>query len=276
MKTTLFKNGAIAALAVLAVLISACKKDAPQSGNDPQNKPASQSENGKTPEPGDEAPAEEKVPEVTPTVVPDPAPDSTPEPEPAPTPEPKTDPAPEAAAAGGPVSKQVQGYWVMDKDSMIEAMKAEAAKEAGENLDQAAIALILPMFEMMAEMVVIKIGDGTMSQLSPEGEENSTFKFLETDDANGKFKIIETKENGEEEKEVPGHIKGDTLTITDDGTSYVMNRIDEEEFNKRQKKIKDLDPTKLLQGLIPEGLEEELSKGLQIEEAPEPTPVPEP
>ncbi|MCH2061490.1 MAG: hypothetical protein MK183_12775 [Verrucomicrobiales bacterium] len=276
MKTTLFKNGAIAALAVLAVLISACKKDAPQPGNDPQNEPASQSENKQAPEPGDEAPAEEKVPEVTPTVVPDPAPDSTPEPEPAPTPEPKTDPAPEAAAAGGPVSKQVQGYWVMDKDSMIEAMKADAAKEAGENLDQAAIALILPMFEMMAEMVVIKIGDGTMSQLSPEGEENSTFKFLETDDANGKFKIIETKENGEEEKEVPGHIKGDTLTITDDGTSYVMNRIDEEEFNKRQKKIKDLDPTKLLQGLIPEGLEEELSKGLQIEEAPEPTPVPEP
>ncbi len=208
----------------------------------------------------------EKKPEPTPE----------PDPEPTPEPEPKTDPAPEAAAAGGPISKQVQGYWVMDKDSMIEAMKAEAGKEAGENLDQAAIALMLPMIEMMAEMMAIKIGDGTMSMLSPEGEEKSSFKLLETDDATGKFKILVTKEDGEEEEETPGHIKGDTLTITDDGKSIVMNRIDEEEFNKRQKKIKDFDPTKLFQGLVPEGLEEGLSEGLQIEEAPEPTPVPEP
>ena len=159
---------------------------------------------------------------------------------------------------------------------MIEVMKAEAGQEDGENLDQAAIALMLPMIEMMAEMMAIKIGDGTMSMLSPEGEENSTFKLLETDDATGKFKILVTKEDGEEEEETPGHIKGDTLTITDDGKSIVMNRIGEEEFSKRQKKIKDFDPTKLFQGLVPEGLEEELSEGLQIEEAPEPTPVPEP
>ena len=152
----------------------------------------------------------------------------------------------------------------MDKDSMIEAMKAEAGKEAGENLDQAAIALMLPMIEMMAEMMAIKIGDGTMSMLSPEGEENSTFKLLETNDATGKFKILVTKEDGEEEEETPGHIKGDTLTITDDGKSIVMNRIDEEEFNKRQEKINDFDPTKLFQ------------EGLQIEKATEPTPVPEP
>ena len=165
----------------------------------------------------------------------------------------------------------------MDKDSMIAAMKADAAKEGGENLDQAALALMLPMIEMMAEMMAIKIGDGSMSMLSPDGEEKSTFKLLETDDATGKFKILVTKEDGEEEEETPGHIKGDTLTITDEGKTIVMTRIDEEEFTKRQKKIKDFDPTKLLQGLQGlEGLEEGLSEELKIEEAPEPTPVPEP
>ena len=268
MKTTPLKNGAIAAIAVLAVLISACKKDAPQNETT-----APQSENEKTPEPKDEAPAaEETAPEVTPEVVPEPTPD--------PDPAPKTDPAPaneSAATDGGPISKQVQGYWVMDKDSMIAAMKADAAKEEGENLDQAALALMLPMIEMMAEMMAIKIGDGSMSMLSPDGEEKSTFKLLEADDATGKFKILVTKDDGEEEEETPGHIKGDTLTITDEGKTIVMTRIDEEEFTKRQKKIKDFDPTKLLQGLQGlEGLEEGLSEGLDTEEAPEPTPVPEP
>ena len=67
------------------------------------------------------------------------------------------------------------------------------------------------------------------------------------------------------------------MTITDEGKTIVMTRIDEEEFTKRQKKIKDFDPTKLLQGLQGlEGLEEGLSEELNIEEAPEPTPVPEP
>ena len=248
MKTTLLKNGAIAALAVLAVLISACKKDEPQ--------PPAQ-----TPEPAVAPAAEEKAPE----------PEPTPELEPAPEPEPA--PAAEsAAAAGGPISKQLQGYWVLDKDSMVAAMKAEAAKEGEDN--PAAIALMLPMIEMMADMMAIQIGDGTMSMLSPEGEEKSTFKILESDEATGDFKILVAKA-GEDEEENPGNIKGNTMTINDEGKSIVMNRIDEAEFTKRQKKIKDFDPSKLLQGLQGlEGLEEGLSEGLK--EAPEPTPAPEP
>jgi len=49
-----------------------------------------------------------------------------------------------------------------------------------------------------------------------------------------------------------------------------MNRIDDAEFARRQKKIKSFDPSKLLQGLQGlEGLEEGLPE-------PEPAPAPEP
>jgi len=151
-------------------------------------------------------------------------------------------------------------------------MKADAAKEGEDN--PAAIALMLPMIEMMADMMAIQIGDGTMSMLSPEGEEKSTFKILESDEATGDFKILVAKA-GEDDEENPGNIKGNTMTINDDGKSIVMNRIDDAEFTRRQKKIKDFDPSKLLQGLQGlEGLEEGLSEGLK--EAPEPTPAPEP
>jgi len=155
---------------------------------------------------------------------------------------------------------------------MVAAMKADAAKEGEDN--PAAIALMLPMIEMMADMMAIQIGDGTMSMLSPEGEEKSTFKILESDEATGDFKILVAKA-GEDDEENPGNIKGNTMTINDDGKSIVMNRIDDAEFTRRQKKIKDFDPSKLLQGLQGlEGLEEGLSEGLK--EAPEPTPAPEP
>ena len=160
----------------------------------------------------------------------------------------------------------------MDKDSMIAAMKADAAKEGGENLDDAMLALMLPMIEMMADMMAIQIGEGTMSMLSPEGEEKSTFKLLESDEATGDFKILVTKD-GEDEEETPGNIKGNKMTITDEGKSIVMTRINEAEFTKRQKKIKGFDPSKLLQGLVPQGLEEGLPEGIP---APEPTPAPEP
>ncbi len=237
MKTTLFKNGAIAALAALAVLISACKEAA--------------------------KPAPEPTPEATP--------EATPEPEPEPAPEAKPEPA---AAAGGPISKQVQGYWAMDKESMMAAMKAEAetAKGDGEEFNAAALALMLPMMEMMADMMAIQIGDGTMSVRSPDGEETSTFKILESNEATGDFKILVTKD-GEDEEETPGNIKGNKMTITDDGKEIVMHRIDEVEFAKRQKKIKEFDPQKLFQGLIPPGTEGGLPEGIP---APEPAAAPEP
>jgi hypothetical protein len=247
MKTTLLKNGAIAALAAVAVLISACKEAA--------------------------QPAPEPTPPATPepTLEPEPAPEPTPEP----TPEPEPEPEPEAAAAEGPISKQVQGYWAMDKEAMIAAMKAEATKGDGEGFDAAALALMLPMMEMMAEMMAIEIGDGTMSMSSPDGEQKSTFKILESDEATGDFKIL-VKTDGEDEEETPGNIKGDKLTITDEGKEIVMNRIDDTEFARRQKKIKGFDPSKLLQGLVPqglEGLEEGLPEGIP---APEPALAPEP
>ena len=117
-------------------------------------------------------------------------------------------------------------------------MKADAAKEGEDN--PAAIALMLPMIEMMADMMAIQIGDGTMSMLSPEGEEKSTFKILESDEATGDFKILVAKA-GEDDEENPGNIKGNTMTINDDGKSIVMNRIDDAEFTRRQKKIKDFE-----------------------------------
>jgi len=242
MKTTLFKNGAIAALAAVAVLISACKESA---------KPA---------------------PESTPPTTPEATPEAKPEPAPEPNPEPAPEAKPEAAAAGGPISKQVQGYWAMDKESMIAAAKADMARD--ENFDAAALALFMPMLEMMADLMAIEIGEGTMSAHSPDGAETSTFKVISSDEATGDFKILVTKDD--EEEETVGNIKGDKMTITDEGKAIAMYRIDEAEFARRQKKIKDFDPTKLLQGLGTLGADLEEGAAPVPEAVPEPAPEPAP
>ena len=134
---------------------------------------------------------------------------------------------------------------------------------------------MLPMIEMMAEMMAIEIGDGTMTMLSPDGEQKSTFKVLESDEATGDFRIL-VKTDGEDEEETPGNIKGDKLTITDEGKEIVMNRIDDAEFAKRQKKIKDFDPTELLQGLGTLGADLEEGEAPLPGAVPEPEPAPEP
>jgi hypothetical protein len=148
---------------------------------------------------------------------------------------PSDEPAAPAPSAKS-VADQIKGYWAPDMDGMLAQMKAEMEK-AGE-VDAAALAFATQMLTMMADKMVIEIGTGKVTILSPDGPEEESFKIVSSDPASGDFVLSSTDSEGNTQSGT-GNIKGDTLKMSmeEEGETMVMNRIDSAEHAKRKAAI---------------------------------------
>ncbi len=156
-----------------------------------------------------------------------------------------------SAPASESVSDQLVGVWAPNVEKMLEAAKAEMPADQFQAAE--------PMMKMMAEMMTLEIGKGTATMHSPEGPEEGTYTLADVDESAGTFSITVSKE-GEEDMTGTGEIAGDTLSMTMDGDSLIMDRIDAATLQARIEKAKNFDPSSLFQGLG-ESLEGALNEG---------------
>lgn len=135
-------------------------------------------------------------------------------------------------AAKGSIEKQIEGSWGMDKDALIAMVKQQMG---GGEVPAEAMAGI----ESMAAAMMLEIKDGKSTMHNPFGKpEVGTYKFIKTDKATGAFTISITSGGGEA-KEASGKIKGDKMTMIQDGQEVTMKRLSADEIAKRKAGKKD-------------------------------------
>ncbi len=147
-----------------------------------------------------------------------------------------------ATGSAGKVADDILGYWAPNKDKLVEMMKKEMAKNG--QADPAAIAMATNMASTMAEMLTLHLEEGTGTMHTPEGPDASGYRLSEVDEGARTFTITLQKE-GDPDKTGTGKIEGDVLTMTIDGQTMAMDRVDEEAFEARKKKAAEFDPAKL-------------------------------
>ena len=240
MKTKIIAKGGIAVLAAVSIALTACggKKDS----------------EGDKPKGGDKPAA--------------PAGDTTPTPEPEPT------PAPVPSAGDSAAADKLIGYWAISKDKMLEIAKKEAEANGG-TLEGPEAAMAIKMVEMMAGSVVLQFSVGGKAIAhTPGGVEEAEYKVGATDAASGEFELTIDPPD-EDPKTGKAKFDGDMLEMTVDDDTMFLERISEEEFEKRKSKIKDFDPSSLIPpGALDIAPEDPTPVPDVIEPAPAPAPAP--
>ena len=146
----------------------------------------------------------------------------------------KKDGGGEAKAKSASVKELVQGAWAPDIDSVL-SMMAQGNEITDEMKEQ-----MMPMAEMMASSMVIELRDGHATIHKPGEPEKETYEFVSTDEATGDYEVKMVNADGSDEIG-KGNVKGDTMTMTSDGITMKLNRLSEEEFEKRKKAISEVE-----------------------------------
>ena len=118
------------------------------------------------------------------------------------------------------------GYWAPNVAGMVAEMK----KELGDDPQAAAV---IPMMTAMMGMVTIEFRKGEVTIHKPDGNETSTYKLTNTDEAAKTLTMDVTSEEGTEEG--TAQLNGDQLILKKGDDTLILDRIDEAQFEARKK-----------------------------------------
>ena len=143
---------------------------------------------------------------------------------------------PPIPSAGGSVTK-LDGYWVPDKDRMLQIyQEAIAAKTGSAAIDPAALANAAQIVEGVLALMFVQIENGKSRVYSPKGTEESDFEVLSSDESTGEYTVESRSIRGGVTTSVC-KLEGNLLTLAVGSNSLVLRRIDRAEFDERKQAI---------------------------------------
>ena len=136
----------------------------------------------------------------------------------------------DSAKGGSKVEKALNGAWAPEKEGMLAMLKRKASSEAE-----------LAKMRAESDKIIIEYKDGKTVSHSPGKAKESTYEILSSNDATGEI-VLNLNPKGLEKAK--GKIDGDTMRMTIDGDTLMMNRLTAGEFEARKNAIEAFD-TKL-------------------------------
>lgn len=142
-----------------------------------------------------------------------------------------------------PISSQIEGYWGIDKESMLPVL-ANSAVDGIQNMPAGYVDKIL-------NLILLKIEEGTITFIRPDAEEEAfPFSLISSDQATGDFTMSPQNNS---DRQLAGNIKGDALQLDMSpmiGIQMKFLRLNDAEFSEKRKSIKNFNPEALFDSTV--------------------------